>query len=273
MKNRGGIVAGFVILLIVWGGYRIFYAQSVHRLGELRRQLKAAQVEMHLLKPSHVRVSSSSESSGAPSVRPPMTEKDIPFVLETFFSQITNGTDIRFKLINPGAVQPEGAYRRLPLNLMFDGTFSDVTILMDRVEHLPMVARTDSLEVRRLSDRGDVSCRLQVSLLLLPGGPAVMRSRITGPGGTPPLVAVPDPFVNAGERESARAGAKLSASSEPVLRLSGVWIGKTPRAVINDRVVTVGMTIEGYRVVRIGVDRVLVSKSGTQKILKVGRRE
>jgi type II secretory pathway component PulC len=65
------------------------------------------------------------------------------------------------------------------------------------------------------------------------------------------------------------SGERHYAPAPEELKLSGIWLGSKPRAVINNTVVGVGMTVSGYRVQKITQNKVVLSRNGQQRTLTV----
>ena len=190
------------------------------------------------------------------------SEKDIPKIINRFLTEVGKGLKIDYTLIQPQKLEPEGRYKKLPIELEFSTTYAHFNTYLSQLKALPEVFRIDSLEMRRSpADPNRLHVYLLVSAFVMPGE---VEERIEAIGKeTYPEVLpeispfkperVPKKITTAREKEMIKGG-------EPTLTLQGIMRGELKAAIINDHVLYVDDTIEGYRIINIKENSVVLKK-------------
>ncbi|KPJ69000.1 hypothetical protein AMJ44_04855 [candidate division WOR-1 bacterium DG_54_3] len=199
------------------------------------------------------------------------SEKDIPKIINRFLTEVGKGLKIDYVLIQPQKLESEGRYKKLPIELEFTTTYAHFNSYLSQLKTLPEVFRIESLDMRRSPANPDqLYVHLLVSAFVMPGEVEEKIEAIgkeTYPEVSPKVspfkpVRLPQKITTTRERE-------LVKGVEPTLNLQGIMRGELKAAIINDHVLYVDDTIEGYRIINIKENSVVLRKDGRIKILEL----
>jgi type IV pilus assembly protein PilO len=188
-------LVGFLLVLV--GGYVLVIKPQRDKAADLATQIDDAEAQLQAAQAPRVanpdlqpiRVAELFQLSRAMPDNP-----DVPDVLLQL-SQIANETGITFKSITPSEPIVEGSYEKLPIELVFQGHFYDLSDFLYRLrnlvgvhdEELDAVGRLFSIESINFSEGEDsfpqVEANLEVAAYIFPGGTASTAATPT-PGGT-----------------------------------------------------------------------------------------
>jgi len=128
------------------------------------------------------------------------------------------------------------------------------------LKKLPVTIRVDSLELRKLSGSKKLSVSMMLSAFVMPGG-AIQKplKEIEG------YSYIFDPFYAV---KAKQAGA-VSVKTVTGLTYGGYFMGREIKAIINDDVLKVGESINGYKILKINKDKVVLEKSKKQYELTI----
>jgi len=165
-------LVGFLVVLV--GGYVFVVKPQRHKAAELATEIEAAQEQLAIAQAPKVtnpdlapiRVADLFQLSRA------MPDKtDLPDVLLQL-SQIATETGITFSSITPGEPSVEGSYEKIPIELVFQGHFYDLSDFLYRLrnlvgvhdEELDAVGRLFSVESVTFSEGEDTFPQVEATL-------------------------------------------------------------------------------------------------------------
>jgi len=197
------------------------------------------------------------------------SERDIPKIINRLLTEVGKGLKIDYTLIQPRELETEGRYKKLPIELKFNTTYLDFTSYLTQLKNLPEVFRIESLDMRRSpTDPNQLHIHLLVSAFVMPGEVERRIEAIASPEGYPKEPKV-SPFKpkRIPQKIETRREVEAQVGEEPPLVLQGIMRGELKAAIINDHVLYVDDTIEGYRIINIKENSVVLRKAGKLKIL------
>jgi Tfp pilus assembly protein PilO len=129
-------LVGFLVVLI--GGYVVLIKPQRHKAGDLATQIQDAQAQLDAAQApppanpdlARIRVAELFQLSRAMPDSP-----DLPDLLLQL-SEIAKETGITFKSITPGDAIGEGSYEKIPIQLVFQGHFYDLSDFLYRLRNL-----------------------------------------------------------------------------------------------------------------------------------------
>jgi Tfp pilus assembly protein PilO len=203
------------------------------------------------------------------------SERDIPRVINQFLTQVGKGLSVDYSLIQPRSLQPKGRYQKLPIELKFSTNYEHFNTYLSQLKALPEVFVIDSMDMRRMPGKADrLNVHLVVSAFVMPGRVESKIEAIT-------MEAYPEepeasPFIPRGfppqpEAIKAPSEAAVGETQAPSFILQGIVLGEFKSAIINDRLVYVDDLIEGYRVINIKQDTVILQRG--RRVIKLQLEE
>lgn len=193
-------------------------------------------------------------------------EVDSPYLINNFIAVVGKGLNIDYDLIQPGEIVPEGKYKRLPLKVEFEGSYTNLNNYLAQLKNLPVTIRVDDMDLHQLGDVDKLSVRMDLSAFVMPGGterPDIPIPPVSKANGN---VFFKNPFAIKAVQPTKEVS-QLKLEAKTPLKYTGYWIGKTVHAFVDDEVVKEGDVIEGYRVSKIYKDRVIVTKNKNSYIV------
>jgi Tfp pilus assembly protein PilO len=255
------IVAIFVVLAIAYGSYNYIYKPKLKEIDGLVSSLKMIDTEIMSIKGGDLLLKDLRSAKDVlkkeladVSLRIPY-EKESPYLINNFISVVGKGLNIDYNLIQPQAIVQEGKYKRLPLRVEFEGDYSNLNTYLSQLKNLPVTIRVDSMELKKITGSRKLSVILQLSAFVMPGGSINPNEKAVNQGRSF------DPFYKPEYRAANKTTTAKRTDTIP-LKYTGYWIGKRIQAIINDEVVKVGDTIQGYKVSKIYKDKVVLIKNG-----------
>jgi len=258
-----------IILALCFGAYNFIYKPTIKDINNLESSLKLIDSEIKLIEGGNLMFKSVPEARAmikkdldALSQKMPQ-ETDAPYVVNKFISIVGKGLNIDYNLIQPGAIVAEENYKRLPLNVEFEGDYANLNTYLAQLKNLPVTIRVDNMDIHKQGETGKLGIKIGLSAFMLPGGTekpaAAVPSKPSYSYGFDPF-HLPVESKPATKTESAVAG----------LRYSGYWQGAQMEAIINDDIYSAGQTVRGFKVMKVYKDRVVLEKSGKSYNLPIG---
>lgn len=181
-------------------------------------------------------------------------EVESPYLINNFISVVGKGLNIDYNLIQPGEIVQEDRYKRLPLRVEFEGSYGNLNLYLSQLKKLPVTIRVDSMDLHQLGDTDKLSVRMDLSAFVMAGG--TERPDIKSEGAP----VQKNPFlVHYAPATSESRQLRLEAPTS--LKYTGYWMGQIMHAFLDDNVVKEGDTIQGFKVVKIYKDRVILTKN------------
>ena len=259
------LAVGLVLLVVLWGYNKYLYAPKVKEINYLKNTLKSIDMEIELIVPKEsvvkdgIDIREAVKKELAELMKKIPTESEIPFIIDELISRVGSGLSITYKLIQPQPRVSEGKYLRLPLKLNFFSDYTDLNLYLKQLKKLPATVRIDSISLTRNPTPPKLSIDMSLSAFVMPGS-AVERTEIPLEGEKKSYLY--DPFYRP---SGADTGGK---DRKPAFILQGIWKGKAASAIINNKEVKAGDTIDGYKVILISKSEVTISGNGETLILK-----
>lgn len=254
-KWRNTIAGILIVLILVYITYNYLYKPKLNEIYSLKSSLKLIDSEIMMADGGSLLLKDIGTASALLKKELDVLAKKIPsetqtpYLINNFTSVVGKGLNIDYNLIQPSDIVPEQKYKRLPLKVEFEGKYADLNTYLAQLKKLPVTIRVDSLDLRKMSGTKKLAVSMMLSAFVMPGGAEKPSAAIKG------YTYLYDPFYAVREKSQVL---KL----EPVkgLRYSGYFLGKEVRAVINDEVLKAGESIQGFKVLKIYRDRVVLIK-------------
>jgi Tfp pilus assembly protein PilO len=202
------------------------------------------------------------------------SEQDVPKVIDQLLTTVGKGLPIDYRLIQPRKLEREGRYKRLPIELKFATTYDAFNVYLSQLKSVPEMFRVDSLDMRRSHANPEVvEVHLMLSAFVMPGEGEAKAQAIVDT--YPKKVSAVSPFTPKRipppktRPEAPKLELETPVVGEPELKLQGIIQGDIKAALINDMIVHVDTVIEGYRVINIKTESVVLKKGRRIKILKI----
>lgn len=254
-KWQNLIVAVLTVLLLGYGAYNYLYKPKLKEIGELKSSLKLIDNEISMIEggPALLKDLAAAKlvvnkelediSKKIPS------ESETPYLINNFISIVGKGLNIDYNLIQPSGLEPEQQYKRLPLRVEFTGDYADLNSYLAQLKKLPVTIRVDSMDLGKLSGTNKLSVSLMLSAFVMPGG------SVKPPGSLKGYSYMFDPFYT-------ETGTSEEPKMESATGLSylGFFKGREIKAIINDEVLTEGDRIQGFKILKIYKDKVVLSR-------------
>ena len=177
------------------------------------------------------------------------TEKEVPYLIGKFITEIGQGLNVDYNYIEPQKIVSEGKYSRVPLKVEFTTDLPSFYSYLSQLKNLPSTVRVDNLSLAKTGE-DILTVSMQLSAFVVPG--KAPRSRELA-GRNPSYYK--NPFIDPKTVEK-------DPDDEEGLVLQGFWKGKTTKAFINNNIVAQGDTINGYNVISIYNNKVVLTKGG-----------
>jgi Tfp pilus assembly protein PilO len=201
------------------------------------------------------------------------SERDIPDIINRFLTQVGKGLKIDYTLIQPKKLESEGRYKKLPIELEFTTSYAHFNTYLSQLNAMPEVFRIESMDMRRSPVQADqLHVHLLLSAFVMPGGVEEKAEAIAKEAY--PEAPKVSPFKPKAIPVKPKAGPSQPLSpgateTEAPLTLQGIMQGDIKAAIINDSIVYVDDVIEGYRVLNIKENSVVLRKGRRTKILRL----
>lgn len=287
------ITPGFVwtiglvlILLAGWLGYARYWTPRWQKIAALKQEIAKtdadiAQTRIDIEKFKLLLVELAKQQAQLEEVLKKLfPEKKVSLIVRRLIQEKNQGLNLEFISIQPAAIKTEGQVKILPVALNIKGKYRSILTYANRLEQEP------ALKVRQISltspGRPDkdkpylITATINFDAFLLPDKtpPPAGEPSAEGALGSPrPILSRNDPFADARvaavEKEEQ---ARLLAQPEllaPTFRLQGVWLGRMPKAFINDEVLSVGDNVSGWKIVKITSDGVVLTAQGKKYTLRL----
>jgi Tfp pilus assembly protein PilO len=256
---------------LFWFSYNYLFKEPLREVKELTIKLVHIDLELMSMLGPRVEVKKGEEMKAnlekelRGMVQTIPTEAEIPFLLNQFVTQVGKGLNVEYTAIEPRGVVPRKGYAVLPIQVSFTSEFPGVTAYINQLNSLPTTIKIDNLVINRLDGnppRLDVGMNL--SAFVISGKP---EKDIKVSAKSPQFHS--DPFL---EKDTASVETDLAkgVSLAGDFVLQGFWKGNKIKAFINDQIVGVGDSIEGYKVIKISGNQVKLKKGKDTITLTLG---
>jgi len=251
--------------LVLWLYYTYLYFPKVSEIGRLKNTLRTVELEIEMIAPKDTVIKDGmdieaiirKEIEGLMKKIP--TEQEVPFIIDELISSVGRGLSIDYKLIQPKNLISEGKYKRLPLKVDFESRYTDFNQYLRALKRLPATVRVDRLTLDKTKAPPNLIAKMDLSIFVLPGAPPEKKEERIGIS----KHYLFDPFFKPTE-------IKDEEKEKFVLELQGIWMGQYHRAIINGKVLQVGESIAGYKLLAIKSSEVSLLKDGRKVTLKLG---
>lgn len=257
------LIAGVLIaLVLVYGTYTYIYKPKLKEIKNITSSLTMIDNEIKMLQGGTVLLKDTNAARAQLQKeldelgKKIPSEVETPYLINNFIMIVGNGLNIAYNLIQPSDPVIEQRYKRVPLKVEFEGDYADLNTYLVQLKKLPVTIRVDSLALRKMPNTNKLSVNMMLSAFVMPGG-------VQKPGGVMKgSSSVYDPFYVKYEKTS---GTKPRSAPVKLLTYSGYyWTGNKIKAIINDEVLDVGQAIQGFKVIKIDKDKVIVMKGNVK---------
>jgi Tfp pilus assembly protein PilO len=251
------LIAGILIaLVLIYGTYNYFYKPKLKEITSLKSSLKLIDSEIKMIQGGELLLKDLNAAKGMLNKeleelsRKIPSESQTPYLINSFISVVGKGLNIDYNLIQPFNLEQEQKYKKLPLKVEFEGNYADLNSYLAQLKSLPVTIRVDSMLLNKTSRANKLAVSMALSVFVMPGGAE------KPPGAVKGYSYIYDPFY-------AVRGKSQELKIEPIkgLRYSGYFMGKEIKAIINDEVLSAGESIQGFSILKIYKDRVVLAKN------------
>lgn len=269
------VAVALIICALSWLCYSYVYRPKLVEIKDLRTKLKDIDLEMTMILGEKVVLKKGQEKVALlqkeleEMMKKIPTEQEVPFLLNQFISEIGKGLNIEYTAIEPKDLAKEGNYKILPLQVSFNSDYPIVTSYLSQLKSLPSTIRVDNLIIRRTlgsqAQPAQLEIGMNLSAFVMPG----KAIKNTESEARPPLYFA-NPFEESQKAAVKPDGTQKKKISETGLILQGLWKGKETKVFINDKMVGIGDSVDGYKLISIKEDKVVVQKGGKRYTLPLG---
>ena len=254
-----------IAVVVIWGSYNYLYKPKLAEIDSLKNTLEMIDLEIKIIVPDEkiledeAKLKKIIKTELEELIAKIPTEAEVPFIIEKFISEVGKGLNIDYNLIQPQPVVSEGKYKRLPLKVDFISDYMDLNSYLTKLKTLPSTIRTDELDLKRTGELPKLQVHMLLSSFVMPGeAPAKAWQFQRKP-------YLYDPFFKPEEK----AKVVIPKKKEDIV-LQGIWKGKKYIAFINDKAVEVNQYINGYKVIKIEDNKVILQKDRKIYTLEFG---
>ena len=162
------------------------------------------------------------------------------------------GLNLELRRIIPQKVRPAGKLKKFEIELEIVSRQNNLEKYLGKLSSIKTPVQVNRVIIKRVDNR-TVASKSFISFLLIPGAATVNVSPEVFSKSTPKKKVV---------KKTYKKKVKLPS-------LQGVWSGEVTQAIIDDQVVEVGQSVNGFLVVDIQSDSVVIKKSGKKYYLKL----
>jgi len=204
------------------------------------------------------------------------SEQDIPKIINNLLTDAGKGLNIDYQLIEPKNAIDEKIYKRVPIELRFIISYDNFNTYLAQLKKLKETIIIESLDMQRVPREQDkLMIHLLLSSFVMPKakaekGESFIRApfpEISVTKEVSPFKSIKAPEKAKKEKPKPKTDQKAKKVEKPLV-LQGIIGGAFKAALINDQVVYLNGTVNGYRVVEISENRVVLRKGSKTKILK-----
>jgi len=181
-----------------------------------------------------------------------LAEGDIPYKIRQLISTLPQGLNLELRRIIPQKVRPAGKLKKFEIELEIVSRQNNLEKYLGKLSSIKTPVQVNRVIIKRVDNR-TVASKSFISFLLIPGAATVNVSPEVFSKSTPKKKVV---------KKTYKKKVKLPS-------LQGVWSGEVTQAIIDDQVVEVGQSVNGFLVVDIQSDSVVIKKSGKKYYLKL----
>jgi len=231
-----------LIYALVFGLLVMFLLVGLRELVQARRmqsELKLANLELKVLAVEN------KDSSY-------LAEGDIPYIIRQLISTLPQGLSLELRRIIPQKIKPAGKLKKFEVEIEIVSRQSNLEKYLGKLSLIKTPAQVNRVIIKRV-DNKSVASKSFISFLLVPGAATVNIS--------------PEAFSK--PRPKRKTVQKTYEKKVKLPVLQGIWSGEVTQAIIDDQVVGVGQSVNGFLVVDIQPDYVVIKKSGKKYYLKL----
>jgi hypothetical protein len=186
-----------------------------------------------------------------------MSEGDMPYIMRELISYLPRRAGVEVQKIIPQKIKPSGDVKSFPIEVELVASLANIEKYIFGLNVFKTPVYVDRLILKRLDDKL-FAAKVYLSLLLVAGKPTVVvkTQALTNEAKVPTV-----------KRTSAKKRVEERTVPEKLLVLQGIFGGSNKKAIINDNVVGVGDSVNGYLVKSVGLGSVTLEKSG--KIINI----
>ncbi|MFA4858852.1 MAG: type 4a pilus biogenesis protein PilO [Candidatus Margulisiibacteriota bacterium] len=267
-------IGAFILVLLAagWLSYSYFYRPKIQEINGYKMAIRNIELEMKpilgediILRKGDdkVKIKALEEELARLSEKIP-TEKEVPYLIGNFVSEVGKELNVDYNLIEPQTIVDEGNYRRVPLKVDFTADLSSFYSYLSQLKNLPATVRVDGLFLKK-TGTDKITVQLELSAFVMPG--KEIKSRETA-GVAPEFYK--DIFALAAKPSAALATPQPATG--PALELQGFWRGNKVKAFINNNIVGIGDSLDGYTLVSIAGSSAVLTKNGKSYTLTLEKQ-
>lgn len=187
-----------------------------------------------------------------------MSEGDVPYIMRELISSLPRKAGVEVQKIIPQKLKPAGEVKSFPVEVEMLASIPNIEKYIFGLSVFKTPVYVDRLLLKRLDEK-TFAAKAYISLLLVSGKPTVSIKQEVKPKETRSRV-----FKKI-FRSKKKEAAKPIIEEAP--ELQGIIGDDDKKAIINDNVVGIGESVNGYKVKNISSGQVVLEKSGkTYKI-------
>jgi len=182
-----------------------------------------------------------------------MSEGDAPYIIRELISSMPDRAGVEVQKVTPQKIKPAGEVKSFPVEVEMLASIPNIEKYIFGLNIFKTPVYVDRLILKRVDDK-TFAAKAYISLLLVSGKPTVSIKQEQQP-----KVIEARPLK---KNIRGRKKEEVKPVVEKLPGLQGIMGTDSKKAIINDNVVGVGESVNGYKVKNISSGQVILEKSG-----------
>lgn len=185
-----------------------------------------------------------------------LTEGDIPYIIRQLISALPKGLKLEIRKITPQKIKPVGNLKKFGVEEEIVARPQDLEEYLGRLSKIKTPVYVDRVVVKKVDDK-TIAAKAYLAFLLVSGGASVSASE---------EVVFYEP-----KKKEAAVSVPTYKKKEVVSKppsLQGIWSGEKKQVILDDKILGVGDSVNGFTVLDIQDDYVVVKKGPQKTYLK-----
>lgn len=256
-----------VVIAVLFAEYQFYFKGKLNELNKLRAEFHFVETEINANIPENIRGTDTASARivigkelAEMSQKIP-GEDELPHVIQGFIKDSSKNTIIDYTELYPSALVEEDDHKILSISAKFSSDFSNFINYLENLELMPLIIRVDNLSFDENPKLHLITAKVGISTFFGKSGirTAALKEEIA---------ASKEAVKNEPKKKSRRIVKKRFI---PPLHYRGIFKGTITKAFINDGLLSVGESIDGFLINEITENYVIVSKNEKSYTLKIGR--
>lgn len=268
-------IAAVALLLVGWLSYNYYFKNKFNEASTLKKTLMAVEKEIKLINQGNmILVSSTTATIEISNALKDISQKlpdeiNMPSLMRDFITGSSKGLNIDYTLLQPLAIISGKNYKEIPISIDMLVSFEDLNLYLSRLDSLKNIVKINGLAISKNEKDQTLAAKMIVSLFVMSDGTSALS-----PEAKPNMIQLPElnPFFRSRFVAGTAAKSAVRAKRRVALpQFKGLYKGEVTKVFINNSIAGVGESVDGFSIVDIRDEKVIVSKGGIRYTLKLGR--